>query len=1084
MLVEYQRCCSLECDGGVKTNGELLDIVIISSGLSETASLWVTYLTTCFQQISTEQSQPPFKLVCVRLEDVLVGMTALAQNEKLSKARLQIVILCPSFLDQIKKSPGPATALSTLLQPSRVFAMLLGVNDESVTIQHRAALLCFDEWRKVVVKDQDPTFVGDFLGVAMDILSRSWQIQHAINQLRTDEKKAQFSIIPKKVKVGQNKLIILLNDPLDEHDEIHVSVDKNGTRLEPTSVKRRNPYTIQFAMPVACLQVSMIASVFVEKNGKPLGHRLVKCECRMQELDQLLRTTDNPMQFMCQALGLNPGEKDQLDVFLVASLQRNLPPHFNLLQPAGHRYHSANSEYPTLLHFAARFGLEKLSWQLLECPGGEQACSIRNACQLTPADIAERAGHHKLANALKGYLQMTELSSMYSYLKGISDKHTPGFSEANYLLPRPLNDTYLVPPAARPVTSASTPTSPPPFYCEQEFYKIPPSPILLVESPNYNIPPAPLPLEHNKLPHFATSPTSPSPTSPSKHMFPFGGYIEMHAEKNQDHSPKVKEKSSHCHYYENRRHDDQLPTNLPSPLATVQDCSNAVAPSEHCRKNSASSSSSSTKLSLHGTQDELAEIINDFKNHVITIAEVEKLVASWQNRHDVQQSFKEKQEQLNAMREEYERIQHKMKTHLKRPTPFERIKKFFSRGKSKHGTCSAECQRQQAKTHGDSIINNMSSVSVCHRPTSSLSLHSSCSSGSSGRMSIASGTSLGDSGTHSDHDDKKHSVQNDVLSHGIRSRLNGEAHQNSSSVCSIPLDSHSCSKAGHMQTADYVNTDQHAVCMTGTLKRLTSLTFEDTIIEDQETVTVESEEGATEEKALETEEEIREVTDEGDRGSDKQDTEEKGMAVVEIHNPPKSDVEEKGESEIDGDNLAEDSKPAKETEVETSINIEDPHEEKGELVSSSMTDTTEENAIDDVKLKTVQTTTITTTAPARTTTTNTSTNTTCSTVTVVTAKADSQEHTHISFSELRSKFAALEVDEQSATNTKQHPENGVVPSLVENCTEEINSDEEIMNRTDDLLENLQLHDYMNVPIADVFPPPPVPPRGGYNHISL
>lgn len=63
---------------------------------------------------------------------------------------------------------------------------------------------------------------------------------------------------------------------------------------------------------------------------------------------------------------------------------------------------------------------------------------------------------------------------------------------------------------------------------------------------------------------------------------------------------------------------------------------------ENCRKSS-TSSNSSNKHSQHGVQDELVEIINDFKNNVFTIAEVEKLVASWQNRHDVQQSFKEKQ---------------------------------------------------------------------------------------------------------------------------------------------------------------------------------------------------------------------------------------------------------------------------------------------------------------------------------------------------------------------------------------------------------------------------------------------------------
>lgn len=37
------------------------------------------------------------------------------------------------------------------------------------------------------------------------------------------------------------------------------------------------------------------------------------------------------------------------------------------------------------------------------------------------------------------------------------------------------------------------------------------------------------------------------------------------------------------------------------------------------------------------------EIFNDFKNNVFTIAEVEALVESWQNRNDVQQSMRDRQ---------------------------------------------------------------------------------------------------------------------------------------------------------------------------------------------------------------------------------------------------------------------------------------------------------------------------------------------------------------------------------------------------------------------------------------------------------
>lgn len=82
-------------------------------------------------------------------------------------------------------------------------------------------------------------------------------------------------------------------------------------------------------------------------------------------------------------------------------------------------------------------------------------------------------------------------------------------------------------------------------------------------------------------------------------------------------------------------------------------------------------------------QEELAEIINDFKNNVFTISEVEKLVMEWKNRNETQQSLKEKQEQLNKMRDEYDKIQMRIKDNMKRPTPFERVKKMFSKSKSK-----------------------------------------------------------------------------------------------------------------------------------------------------------------------------------------------------------------------------------------------------------------------------------------------------------------------------------------------------------------------------------------------------------------
>uniref|UniRef100_A0A0A9VYH6 Phosphoinositide 3-kinase adapter protein 1 n=1 Tax=Lygus hesperus TaxID=30085 RepID=A0A0A9VYH6_LYGHE len=739
-----------------KNNPGMLDITIVSSKDSEAAHLWVNYLTSCFQQISKDEHKPPFKLAKVNAEDVLMGMSV----EGSCGSRLQIVIVCPVFLDALASSPG-APILASMLQPASVLAMLLGVSQQTLEAHHLSNLFRFEQWRKQTVKDQDATFVGDFLGVAMDILSRTWQMQQAIAQMNKaqDSNRAQFSITPKKIKVGQNKLLILLNDPVSAHDKITISVDKNGTNIEVPVIKRRNPYTLQFSMPSSCLQTSIIVSVNVERNGRSLGQKLVKCESKLRELDQLLRSTDNPLVFMCQSLGITNGDKDQLDNFLVAAFKKNMPPNFNLLNTHPVKQLQSKEEYPTLLHFAAKYGLEKLCWQLIESPGGELACQMQNCNHHNPAEIALHAGHTKLANALQGYLkiwhQMTELTSMYTYLKEVTEK-PQDFGEGNYLLPRPINDTYLIPPKARPVVPTSlplglqetyqSPGSPKDFFADhlppkdltgfalppsttKEAFQLPPSP-----TEDYQMPMTPKelyqptsPLENYQSPPHARPFTPMTPSTPSS---PLDGpkfstaYLHMH-------SPASETGSGHFDHIlgPEKKYSSAHPSNENLSIASS---------SGHHYMNTSCSASTCSK----SPQDELLEIINDFKNNVFTIAEVEKLVENWRNRNDVQQSFREKQEQLNRMRHEYEKIQQQMKDQLKRATPFDRIKKFFSR-KHKHEGCPKS---------------RSTSESVCHRPVSSLSVHSSCSSSSSGRMSTASGTSLGDSGTHSDPDEKKSEI--------------------------------------------------------------------------------------------------------------------------------------------------------------------------------------------------------------------------------------------------------------------------------------------------------------------------------------
>lgn len=63
-------------------------------------------------------------------------------------------------------------------------------------------------------------------------------------------------------------------------------------------------------------------------------------------------------------------------------------------------------EFPTLLHFAARFGFKDMMWTLLECLGAVQALHVRNFHGFTPLQLTEIHGHKDVTNILNSFIQV------------------------------------------------------------------------------------------------------------------------------------------------------------------------------------------------------------------------------------------------------------------------------------------------------------------------------------------------------------------------------------------------------------------------------------------------------------------------------------------------------------------------------------------------------------------------------------------------------------------------------------------------------------------------------------------------------
>ncbi|CAK1540607.1 unnamed protein product [Leptosia nina] len=716
-------------------NSKMEDIAILWSSGSPESKLWSDYLVASFDKIMSQRARHHYRVTPITTEE-LMSSESQEKLDKLTKSQLQIVILCPILATKLYDLKRDLRC-DDVFKSDKILVMLLGVERNSVIAQNCDDYPSIDQWQMMTVLEKDTTFVDTFLTAAVGILRTK-----DCKDSATD--RTSFSIVPKKVKIGQSRVIALLNDPIRDEDSIKIMVDKKGEIIQIPTFKKRNPYTIQFDIPESCLEVSMLVWVRVSKNGQSLGRRQIKCESRLRELDQLLRASDHPLEFMCQTLGFKTSSKEQLDSWMLNAFQKNIPPHFNLLSST-EQFNpkadvSSGEEYPTLLHWAARFGLERVCWQLLECPGGGAAVALRNARQRTPADLARDHKHYKLADMLADHLKINEFSNMYYYLKNMSDPDKENHEEVKHDELHIVESTDIVDSPTREHASENSPSDPFSETCtqnlEDNFEKLEIE-VARKPRPSLKIPKVSEQLYQNDF-HIRDDAADRIQQAIEHDYLVQPSNIKVESPKFRPNnlyansSRLIPQLSDVCLYSpteESKSFLIETPTSDISQINLSKDNRN---------------SGNSVKSGKDATgQEELAEIINDFKNNVFTISEVEKLVMEWKNRNETQQSLKEKQEQLNKMREEYDKIQHKIKEKLKRPTPFERVKKMFSKSKSKH-------------TENSSNTGTIEKRNGSTRPNSSLSESSS----SSGRLSTVSGSSVGETNSVQSelHDDKARSI--------------------------------------------------------------------------------------------------------------------------------------------------------------------------------------------------------------------------------------------------------------------------------------------------------------------------------------
>ncbi|XP_043919375.1 B-cell scaffold protein with ankyrin repeats [Protopterus annectens] len=215
-------------------------------------------------------------------------------------------------------------------------------------------------------------------------------------------------VIPKRLQCeNPGEIFILIRDQgIEAHMmEVEFSSNKEQIRIQPSVWSDQVLYmkALDFA--------AGIVNVKVYSEGIMKYTTDIEYYTAMGEIVRLLNKVTDPIAFMCQALQIS--SKEKLDELLTFSLKSKMEPggyDFSENDKSDYRRDNLHSgDLPTLLHFAAKYGLTQLVSLLMKCPGAVQASQITNKRGENPINLASSYGYNDVKKLLEE-LSVSEVS--------------------------------------------------------------------------------------------------------------------------------------------------------------------------------------------------------------------------------------------------------------------------------------------------------------------------------------------------------------------------------------------------------------------------------------------------------------------------------------------------------------------------------------------------------------------------------------------------------------------------------------------------------------------------------------------------
>ncbi|XP_066881046.1 phosphoinositide 3-kinase adapter protein 1 isoform X2 [Kogia breviceps] len=218
---------------------------------------------------------------------------------------------------------------------------------------------------------------------------------------------------PDRIRCGaETTVYVIVRCKLDERVTTEAEFSPEDSPSIRVEAKLENEYTVSMKAPNLS---SGNVSLKIYSGDLVVCETILSYYTDMEEIGNLLSNAANPVEFMCQAFKIVPYNTETLDKLLTESLKNNIPASglhlfgINQLEEEDMMTNKRDEELPTLLHFAAKYGLKNLTALLLTCPGALQAYSVANKHGHYPNTIAEKHGFRDLRQFIDEYVETVDM---------------------------------------------------------------------------------------------------------------------------------------------------------------------------------------------------------------------------------------------------------------------------------------------------------------------------------------------------------------------------------------------------------------------------------------------------------------------------------------------------------------------------------------------------------------------------------------------------------------------------------------------------------------------------------------------------